>query len=284
MIRVFLFFWIFLAFNASAQKIRFTDTSNKWVYIGSYEKAAASYHHSIRQWYDGDTIIAGKKYQRLATYYPKANEKYTLLVREDTSSGKVFQIQGPMETIYMDYSWQQGDTVDHNSTGSPTTVFKIDTISIGGYQHKVFTLLTVPVFNVFIEGIGHTDQSTPVGMLNVACFSNQGTRPFIAHFRNSNQGDCSDSALTVKDNTAISNFVSVYPQPAHNSVTIHFPYNISYGLFVLTNNLGQTVFRKEIKNEQHLDFCPGLVKGVYIYHFTDNATNHIYSGKLIFAD
>lgn len=280
--RLLLVILLITSFTSQAQKIRFSDTSNKMIASKYQRNRVPSLLHNVRQYFDGDTIVNGKKYQKLNNLF---NEK--IWVREESDSGKVYQLMDSLEEIYMDYSWQDGDTIIYYSQYPRThnafnKVYAVDTTLIDGEVYKIFHLTGSYLSGVFLEGVGHISNFTPWEYYEPKCFITNGQKPAIKLFPDYNQGVCSDSALSITDNSQSIASITVYPQPAHNEVTIRLPYAITEAKLQIHNTLGKRVYEKTILNTSTINFDPTLSPGVYLYIISDNTRGANYTGRILF--
>lgn len=176
-----------IAFQIQAQKIYFSDTTNKWKVYNIYNPTPDVHHSSPDRYYQyyGSTDYKGYKYKLLVGKYGYAGID-TIMVREDTADRKVYGIikfatygaPDTVETVMYDYGLKLGDTFRHRRCFYNKDSFAyhydtfthyvkaIDSIMLRGTWHKVFTLygvrhkkfssVLVPNYRV-IEGLGSTE-------------------------------------------------------------------------------------------------------------------------------
>ena len=186
--------------RANAQRIRFTDHSNRWVKYGSGNPSCPYTYNRILT-YGTDTVIDGISYQHLlenihvltttgCTTIPTAN----YFVREDTIAGIIYYrnlaitaSHDTMEHIYFNYNLVAGDTI--NYLGSiHDSVLMVDSTLINGIYHKIFYMgsnRTMSVYT-FLEGVGSMKfpyvnfmDGCDYGYEELECFSQGTTLPDI---------------------------------------------------------------------------------------------------------
>lgn len=291
--------FISLISSAQAQKISFTDTSNKW----RIAQADWGYYTIINYSFKNTIVsIGGFDYQLLVS-----NQHDSILIRTDSSKQKVYakvyrgSIQGAgrqyldtNEHLLYDFSLQVGDTFKYKTFAH--YVQKIDSTQIGGVWHKVFTLKgknqTSPSFdNIYtvIEGVGCTKgliyplgPADFEGSLMLSCFqtnnSQPQTNPKVDFFDNN-----TSCYLSVEEQNHVQKEVQLYPQPASTVVNIQLPSKIQSGSLTMYNPLGQVVISRSIANSELWEIHnPGNMHGMYYYRISDNTENKIYSGKILF--
>ena len=276
----------FLSFLASAQKIHFTDTSNVWHVLDTYD--GGSVHHIFS--YNGDTVINSNAYKIMLC--PGQWASYPLcysgtdchsFIREDTILNKVFVLTNDTEQVLMDYNLNIGDSILYKNINHQIYIDKvsgIDSTIINSVYHKVwyFTNLIYPpggpkpMYSV-IEGVGCLDgplfMPYPNWGLNdffLTCFYHSSTNPLVSpsvldesnsiYFNN-------HTSCTVGINAA-SKTISGYtlsPNPATTSLTITATNKITN--ITITNLLGQTVYTHECNTEKVEISVTDLPTGVY---------------------
>ena len=183
---------------ATAQRIRFCDTSNKWSHpfcdwsAGMQAPPGAYYWYSSSSAYIGDTAISGTVYHRLRTSDAAGNFPIAA-VREDTTLQKVFfrLLSGSdtVEHILYDYNLGLSDTlkIDVGAKHFRYVVRAVDSVQMDGAYYKrweVYGLSPLLVVYYLIEGIGSS--RTPLSVLfpnsfenanQLRCFSNNGLHP-----------------------------------------------------------------------------------------------------------
>lgn len=276
--------------SSLAQKIRFADSTNVWeiVWSGSDYLSYETYH------YIGDTLLNGYKYLLLAQY------NGTYLVRQD-SNDKVYVLGDSTEVLLYDFSRQLGDTFTTVGTSDTFVhhVAAIDTIIIRNEPHKVYTMKCISgsgaLFRssyIVVEGIGTIDNELTFPLnpttndlysIRMKCFSSNGQSPrfsdsLLGYFDNTTS--CYLSAHSI--NTT-SKQLTVSPHPANSTSIITLPNEIRSGTITLANTLGQTVTQQSIYRQRQIPVNKLTnIPGIYYYTITDNTTNKIYNGKMLY--
>jgi hypothetical protein len=294
-----------------AQKIRFSDTTNKWEYLDLTccdppTFTPIGYHGWLG--YVGTSTIAGIEYNILSDG----------LIRDDTILGKVFVIyhnhctgmDDSVERVLYDYNWHVGDTVRQpNYCGANPVcwVTGIDSTLINSLWYKVwhfegtFSGSTSVLLNYhIIEGIGCTNG--PLYPINpypyfeyseqLFCFKSQGMSYPLSHsvpswgLLGDIYFDNSTSCLLPLSSNKLSKInanVIVSPNPIDRSTKILLPYAISSGNLIITNTLGQTIISTSFQNKNELPIGDKIKqRGVYFFRAVDNETNNVYSGKFVY--
>jgi hypothetical protein len=96
-----------------------------------------------------------------------------------------------------------------------------------------------------------------------------------------------DYSKTIILNNSKKTIVSVYPNPATDKVTIDITvakkHTYKIALFnSLSQQIKQQIFTTDGPGKVQLEKMPGMSKGMYILKITDEASNEIYSEKIIF--
>ncbi len=281
--------------SASGQKIRFSDSTNKWkiIYIHGWpiESMIMNCHWGTTKIKDsieyrlllGSTVTAGD-----------------CLIREDTIAAKVYVRILPnyggsgidsTEQVLYDYNWQVGDTVIRNVREYYKHVItRIDSTMINSNWHKVWHFQEVTIsskdFDV-IEGLGCTDDPIfPLFPMNfesaskILCFSNNSTIPFISpsvggYF--DNVTSCSLSLSEIKQRE-----VAIYPNPVNGYSKLLLPDNITCGTLSVHNTLGQTILNTPFEHKSQLLIGDQIkVPGMYYYRVTDADNGVSFSGKFV---
>lgn len=285
------------ALPSNAQKIRFTDSTNRWnVVTGWGAKWPPPLYYATKDYYyDFSYIVSGQVRRRLQGG-GHGSVWQSFWVWEDTTIGKVY-ILNPhtnAEEVLYDYNMKVGDTLKNwHGDARANVVAGIDSVLINNVWHKVFHgYNSNTAFNFrIIEGIG-TD-GTPIApdfnylgseqLISLACFQNKGMVPVTPANSSFRIKNCADTLLSVQDLDKTNKHVEVYPQPAHSQITIKISYLITNGFICISNTLGQLVYRFDFSQKDKLDIrnTTGM-KGVYYYRIADKVNGNEYSGKLLF--
>lgn len=243
--------------SASAQKIRFTDSRNRWTTQGVTFDCPT--FHSTYSYDLNDTIINSNTYNRIAvtTVWDPSCMIVTSVghyyVREDTLTNKVYYLGGASssadssEYVLYDYNLVVGDTITTamGGTSITDTVVNIDSTSILGVWHKRWTLHgnTEPISGftrrayVVVEGVGSTNgplfSSFFIGCFEyfeqLKCFSQSGAYPAFVASRQGcigsagtdsidNAGDC--IALSERITRPLNARYAITPNPASDYINV----------------------------------------------------------------
>lgn len=184
--------------KSEAQRIHFTDTSNKWAML-YYDLGITAPMHTR---YGVDSVISGQRYHRLVTTCFYAFPKMDLAVREDTVNGKIyfrfitarFWESGDTDTLehlLFDYGLRLGDTLktDYATHTHRYEVIQYDSVLLDNQYYKHWLLKDAlrqgaTLSYHFIEGIGTTmspvySVCSEIGFraVQLRCFVNNGSRP-----------------------------------------------------------------------------------------------------------
>ncbi|MCB9046447.1 MAG: hypothetical protein H6550_09955 [Chitinophagales bacterium] len=289
---------------AIAQKIHFTDTSNSWYQhyadIGMSEVDFNFYYK------DSIITIDTLEYKYLTAYTHSkwgGSPDESILIREDTVANKVFAkvysdfhtylVSDTNEHLLYDFNLQTGDTFTAiNKYGTFQHVVQLDSITIGGINHKLFKMQGFGGSTSYrvIEGVGST-----MGIMfplypyvfesntELLCFKQSGVaKPFskkVDYIDNTQSCHVSVRNLTYNNGVAI----NISPQPATTFARIEMPAYIKSGIVFIINQLGQTVYEQIISGKTSITIDnPGTLNGLNYYRIIDKDNNMSYSGKIIF--
>lgn len=274
-----LFLLLFCLQTAYAQKIRFTDTSNRWTYLGD-SWGNGSHAHFWEVFFSGDTVIQGKSYH---LQYNKDNfgQRLKDYVREDTAIGRVFIFRDTTEYLLYDYGYKIGDTVIDRYWIDTTVVKNIDSVTINGLWYKIWiTESFIGKANplIIVEGIGELKRRYFENGSWAICFSNNGIPIYFGNYLTPQTCALSINNITSKSTTA-----TISPNPANEYSKITFPYAIQSGSLYITNMLGQVVIQRSIVNSEQVYIGNGIsADGVYFYKVTDNQTGNNFTGRFVY--
>ncbi len=269
-IPILLYCFLFFVHNSNAQKIRFTDTSNKWKF--EYNSWGNGNHYTYTDsYYLGDSVINGKSY----VFFKDRG-----FVREDTTLGRVFILNDTTDYILYDYNLKVGDTFVDRYTPDTLIITQAYTIIINGINHKIWestSLVGRAVSFILIEGIGDVSRKYFENGSWLICFKNNGSNVYITQY--SSAEGC---VLSVKDNIPDKLFTTITPNPANEYSTINFPYTIQQGQLLIINSIGQVVADKEVHNRQEIRLGSLSTSGLYYYKLIDKHCGNNFSGKFIY--
>ncbi|OSZ79569.1 hypothetical protein CAP35_15355 [Chitinophagaceae bacterium IBVUCB1] len=271
-----LIFIILFAQITYGQKIRFTDTSNKWTLLTTYwDLYSVSYDYYI-----GDTVLKGHTYKKLRN----------LLVREDTTGAgdKVNIYLDSSDVLLYDFKAKVGDTLlNQRIKGDSilTYITNIDSVFINPYYYKVWTVKQKSGVSVdYIESIGCMSGTERMFKLfkggastSIICFSNNNNPINAGQYINANTCKLSVS----NSNTEIKQF-SIAPHPANQHSVITFPTTIQSGSFTICNILGKVIINKPIQYQSSIAIGELPQSGLYFYSIKDNLHNVSFINKLVY--
>lgn len=283
---------LFISATSYGQKIRFTDTSNKWHYV--YKYLFNLYWSPVKGSITGTTIQNGITY----SIYEGSND--SALVRFDTTTNKVYtkiyrNSYYPLDTnefVLYDFNANVGDSLKtpyHNYI-----VRTKDSININGTKHYTFQIDNGLRLLTIIEGIGSiNDPLMPyLGFFfewqqRLVCFQNNGTYPTLSvpytYMEFDNNISCKDTnGVDVKNIPINRQGVTISPNPANQYSKITFPYTIQSGRLTITDVLGKTICSKSITNKTEIAIGEMPASGFYLYQLTDLTQNQSYTGKFIY--
>lgn len=280
-----------------AQKIRFTDTTNKWRTYWTGKPPMQSYNSY--GWVK-DTVINSLSYRYLNYWW----------VREDTTAGRVYYLRDDYsEEILYDYNLKKGDTLNCMFLYITTPQYyrhyvkKVDSTLIQGVYHKVWEFAPTKLTGqpqgaayVVIEGIGCTNAPwramRPYYDLwareKLICFTTQGnivTAQWPASTTTGidtliNSTTCVLSVATTPATTAGN--ATVVPNPADETTIIYLAKPIQAGRLTIVNSMGQIVAQLPVTQTDKLHIGQYLqAGGIYYYSIADYQRQEHYSGKLI---
>ncbi len=267
-----------------AQKIAFCDTANLWVTTGELDGSCA---WERKAYLAGDTIISGKKYQKLIhhsltyTAYStgcNATMGKGFFVREDAAYGMVYYRQPSVdqyEHVLYNYNLVPGDTIQYtyNMWGGGSvadSLVKLDSMLIGGVYHKTFDFQSATgrgnrAYSV-IEGVGcvnHPVFPAYAGechgyMENLRCFSQAGMVQDFSMRQNEcgalGNGfytNCDYSSSTTKVAEAGGGALRISPNPASSRFDVAIPGGKGQYTLVVRDMLSRECTREAMTSPHH---------------------------------
>lgn len=262
--------------TVSAQKIHFSDTSNKWMTYFYHSQGASNGQQVYYKYSYSDSVVVenGHTYSVL-----NKGTNGLMLVREEGNKVYIKPLVGdfcglivtdPNEFLYFDYDLQIGDTLKMPliTTMTPNAysihrVESMDSTIINGTWHKMLHMKVVSGFTgeyIVTEGLGASQGPLVAGYsLNYAgpliCFQNNGTTPLP------NLNNCT-KLNAVDEPDVIAGFFQIIPNPASGNILIHYTGQSRIGfqldiVDVLGRNIKHTQFAQEIKIDVS-DFSSGM--------------------------
>lgn len=284
---------LFTMHNSYAQKIRFTDTSNRWIVFESSFNSFAGYTYKLD--YNGDTAINGQQYLKSSFGY----------IREDTVLGIVYiknakaysLIVDTNEIVLYNYNLNVGDSIVSKIWQKDTAIFvvdKIDTVIINSTKHRVWNTIhkygaTSTGAYAIIEGVGSTCgpwfpifPSTFENAFLLTCFNNKGISPKVSPWAFNYFDNTTSCKLSVSNTEKHFQSISIIPNPANESSKIVLPYAIPQGSLVVTNTIGQVVLQKEFQNKEQLELGALPAEGIYFCRITDARSGNNWAVKFVY--
>jgi len=280
--------------SAHAQKVRFTDTTNKWFVTGGsdYEDPSVPDWWLEERYFYQDTVVQnGQVYQKL--WASGRNNQYSstwyyysgvaLLVREDTIAKKVYAkiYYDTTEQVLYDYNLQLGDSffIKNNQHTVKSYVTYIDSVQLNGIMHRRWRLDHVPSYFPWeyyevVEGVGATNGPLKPYDDNVwlfkhlDCFTNRDAGLYIKN------PSWYSLCLTGLNEVHQSGYdINVFPNPASTKVNVSFKQTSQEVCTIQVYNLQQQkVLQYEKGNNQEsivLD-CTQLPNGIYVLKAVQN--------------
>jgi hypothetical protein len=277
-------FVLAMSFTSSAQKIRFSDTTNKWVYIKPNDCSTPILFDYFSFSYNGDTVVNGITYQKLYETTPSSLfiSPFLLgLIREDTTARKVYimypavhvaqnLVADTFEHILFDYTLSIGDTIkfDHYDTitnaliQGRSVLASIDSVLINGTWHvrqKFSPNSSYPWANGYdvIEGLGgkYFNPIAPVFAAGecsptVMCFRHRGVLPPMNNIIFQNNTSCH---LAVQQLDTENEKILVIPNPFTTSAKVRLPYAVTKGRATIYSHIGQVVYTRKVSQQSEID-------------------------------
>lgn len=297
-----LFLILLPALGVDGQKIRFTDTTNRWdVQHTQWGNLAGTFW----EWRYSDTIT-------IDTFkYFELGDK---LIREDTINERFYvraKTNSPyidtLEQVLYDFNLKTGDTIIRWKQKQDTNrhyVAKIDSVLINGVYHKLWQFDPLPnnpvgqYSYIVIEGIGSMGGPlyplNPVGFeqhYRLTCFKNSGsiitvpTNNSIPSPYNQQHFLSLSTCLLAGVDDAKTNTLSITisPHPANTSSVITLPYALQRGELTIYNTMGQTMRQVSLSNTAKVSIGQLPNAGVYYYYISDKTNGQLWQGKLVYS-
>jgi len=283
---VFIFILFILSLSCFGQKVRFTDSTNRWN-VRSYDMDGSGYHYSRQYYfYYGDSTYKGNSYKLL--FGGDGFFGSPSLVREDTTLNKVFIVINDSEEVLMDYNLIVGDVASHyrydSHPGVRTTYYvdKLDSTIINGVWHKVWNFKTISTCYdyIVIEGIGClngplfiNDPCLPLIHFDLICFEEFGVSPLVSPLVGGyfdNYYSCTPKPLPWLNEYHINNKKTtiLYPNPSNTTLNITSTDRIT--TLVITNLVGETIYSNNYSSDDVLVDVSRLSAGVYLVRINGN--------------
>ncbi len=281
-----IFFCSFIASRAQ-NYIPMPDSNFTWmVRHGNGENWPTYYFYGIT---NEDTVLGGQTYHKVFRSSDTAfdNSEYFAGLRQDIATKRVYcydhKING--ERILYDFSVHAGDTVRYITGGSidpfyvvQGIVYSFDSVLINGVYHRQihFSMFgnanTAWPFGTWVEGVGNlalggfyksvTALATCDCADKIVCLKQNGA--WIYHNPEYSSVDCDVPTLSVPED-APKMKVSIAPNPAHNTITVHSPVT---GQLTILNIYGAVVKKMNCGQATVVNIA-GLAPGMYRLELSD---------------
>lgn len=258
-----------------AQRIHFTDTSNRWeIVTHGFGEIGTSYRTIQLQ----DTIIESSEW----LYFELYDWGTIVLLREDTANGKVFaKYPAGWDTttfVFYDFDMAVGDSLKIPGHEEGTYLYTIcheilPDVMINDIPHKTFRTGTLcdELYNYVIEGVGSVRGPQfqlffdcgeyPV---HLNCFEHKGGHPvFSAVFDNKCLHDDIEK-VQLKGNQ-----VRISPNPALDKLFLEAETPVRLSIH---NILGRQVYQGTLKDRLILDISAWQA-GTYLVRFIDTKSS-----------
>lgn len=268
-----------LSFGAAAQKIHFTDTSNRWtVRHAYYNEITGKTSNVYRTWSLRDTVVLGESVMYFIDQDGVRFES-DLYIQEDTLNNiikaKFIDWDTPdaftVKTLY-DFSIEPGDSFEVNFGHIVCNEIQPD-VSIESLPYRVFTTshhFSGPHIIESIGGLGgpfSTWSNFDEYLIGLTCFEHKGVQvTFSDYFAN----DCEILSVNKKSKQSIN--LSLFPNPAAGYMNIEAANTIDRMSLSVFDVLGREMHRGNLQNTTKIDIST-WADGVYIIHVKDEHGN-----------
>lgn len=277
----------------------YIKSDKQWLYdYDCFGPCQGFYGATIKYYYDGDTLIDAKNYQKLIgeilgyhepTWGFRESPYLAGLLREDTIEKKVYMFYGldvysnspnyMTEKVLFDFSLEVGDTLRSEPTFcSPARTFSVSQVDtfhlINGIVVKKYLYQNYGVFQIDAIGSQYIEIDpiwcNPVYVFSLRCIMDNGVLIYGWY--------CSPLAVDQIEN--IDTYFKIYPQPVADNLTISSELNeATVDLF---DSTGKFILRKSLHYGENQIDCSGWCSGIYCYQLI-SGVNH-WSGKFLKID
>lgn len=289
--------FVVFSFRGSAQKIKFTDSTNKWIIYVTWLNGTYLGGMEFREYTNDSLVTLDSLVYR--QFYPSG------LIREDTIARKVYYRSNASdeEKVLYDYNLNIGDTFRMKK--SPTASFlhivvHIDSTLIRNVWHKIWYLKAgnsqLQSYAV-VEGIGCMwDVKFPLWpyiffehTAHVICFQTNNDYPAMnppvvnlpndLYCNTFTNGFC----LTGISEPPETSLVKVVPSPMYLTARIVFPNRIGRGELIIRTNTGAEIFRRQFVQRDDFEIAADVINtpGIFFFQLNDVVGNRIYRGKIV---
>lgn len=270
-----------LSFGAAAQKIHFTDTSNRWtVKYGSYNEITGKMSHYYRVWALKDTSVLGESVKCFVDGDGNAHD-WRLFIQEDTANNIIIAkyFDWDADTLHTgvlyDFSMNVDDTVRSLMYDDMNlTCHEVHTpVLIESLGYNAFSWFGYFGNSLVIESVGSLDGPTAPWDggyewgTTLTCFEHKGVQvTFSDYFAN----DC--EILSVNEKTKQSINLSLFPNPAAGYINIEAANTINRMSLSVFDVLGREMHRGNLQNATKIDIST-WADGIYMVHVKDEQGN-----------
>lgn len=278
--------------NLSAQRLRITDTANRWVVRGGQTNAPNWTALLLKP--GRDTICYSHVYkiieiENFSYHFGGHQGPYNQLglFREDTLARKAWFVRDSIEHLIYDSSWAIGDTLKWAARFSSRTGFAvvqaIDSTQVNNLWYKVFRFnnqgSSTAQFTI-VEGFGCDKgpgfPAFPYTFENYVvlnCFTNNSFLPFTVGINPTLPlaGQC-NLPLTIETAKRPSKDlgIRIVPNPASARSVIELFYKMRSGIVHIYNNVGGLVATAPFSNSSTISLPHGdYQSGLYLIKVTD---------------
>jgi hypothetical protein len=295
------------------QKLHFTDSTNKWEINIPSLAGGPCYQCRTSYSFKTDIVLNGITYRHLT------NLADSILIREDTSLGKVFarvydynqSIPDTGEFLLYDYNLQVGDTFYGGHPQFRHVVDSVMIVTVGNSPQRAWHLSSIPpgssIAYWVVEGIGClTDPLYPFWPFlfeetrQLYCFTTNSLTPYITPaistvdfccvltpvnyqtqtYPYHNSNTC--AIVSVESMKPSASSITVFPQPAGEEVSFRLPGILAAGKVTILNAEGTIVYSATLSGTDRFTVKRPGPTGVYFYKLTDLASAATSHGKLLF--
>ncbi len=238
----------------------------------------------------GDTIVNGKKYQKLwkkgsthiytsdgkcdnTTPLLSKSDEYVGAYWEDTILKKVYFIpkSSTQDTLLFDFNLKVGDTLRTFITANmPFKVLKLDSALIGSVYRKTWSIENPSKDATMIEGVGSNfglleELLRPIeGRSFLNCLSDSNEIRYPGYKPSSSCPMLTNSILPIQSPLLF----QVYPNPSNGTISIKT--SEDYSIIKIYNSLGQIVINSDTNSDYSISH---LHKGIYYLKLLNEKIN-----------
>ncbi len=299
--------------SAPAQKIRLTDTANRWKMNHQLGITGEATYDTYTYKMGADTLIKGIGYRKTEIIDHQVHfdgmygvggfgkEYIGSFYRDDTINNRTYCITGgdSVEHLIYDAAWKVGDSVTYSYSfyKGVNKIIKVDSTLILGAWYRVFRILysgggTLKDFFI-IEGIGCTrGTAVPAYPIagengpNLRCFYHAGYRPLFSPAPALWEFDNLKSCVGTYAVPAVGNtdaWLKVVPNPGNSDTRIELPANAKPGFIKLIDAYGRLVACISTKEGKQQVLVGSYLKATGVYYFVfESSDGYRECGQILF--